>query len=460
MNEDSPPESLDIPETKAYKKYIDNTTGSKEWYEQSTDFLPGGNTRTTVYHDPYPVYVDHGRGCYVEDVDGTEYLDFFNNAASLVHGHSPPVVVKQVRESIQRNIAPGGPTRAEVELAELLCNRVTAIERVRFTNSGTEATMNAIRAARGYTGNDVIAKFEGIYHGTHDDAQISVNPPLQAADSEESPQSVPESAGIPDHRVQEVLTLPFNDVDASLAKLERRKSELAGVIIAPYMGSKVIPATDSFITRLAEFTSEYDVPLIFDEVMSFRTAFHGVHTEFDVEPDLVTLGKIIGGGFPVGAFGGRREILQQFSPHSGEIKHSGTFNGNPITAKAGLVTLESFSKSEVERVNELAKKLEGECRSLAKEHGVQIEVNTAGSLFNLYIAGEPIRDYRDAYRASKDLERLLYLELLSHGIRVAPKLFGSISTPMDEDHVDKFVAAMDWALTELEPQFDALGYTS
>lgn len=316
--------------------------------------------------------------------------------------------------------------------------------------------MNAIRAARAYTGNDVIAKFEGHYHGTHDDVQISVHPPEHLAGTESDPNSVPDSAGVPSSKEEEVLTLPFNDTEGTIEKLERNRSKLAGVIIAPLTGSWVIPAKPSFITRLDEYTTEHDIPLIFDEVISFRVGYGGAHTRYDVEPDLVTYGKIIGGGFAVGAFGGRTELMEGFDPRGGSrITHSGTFNANPVTATAGLTALEAYDEAEVERINDLGKTLAEMIRSAGDNHGISLQVNQFGSLFKVYLANDPVENYRDSLQSASDLEKELYFELLSEGIRLAPKLMGALSTPMTEDEINDCADAFDTALERLRPQIEA-----
>lgn len=441
------------------RRYVERTDRSRALYDRARERLPGGNTRTTVFHQPYPSYIADSEGCRVVDIDGNEHVDFFNNAASLIHGHAPPEVLEQAREAMDRGTAPGGPTESEVEWAEHLCDRLPAIERVRFTNSGTEATMNAMRAVRAYTGNDVVAKFEGIYHGTQDDAKMSIDPPASLRGPPDAPNTVPDSAGIPEGRTDEVLVLPFNDADSTIERLRSRREDLAGVFVAPYMGSAVVPADERFLARLREFTDEHDVPLVFDEVISFRVAHGGAHAALGVEPDLVTLGKIIGGSFPVGAFGGRADIMTGFDPRVGAIPHGGTFNGNPVTATAGLAALERYTPGEVERLNDLASSLADRCESVADDHGVAVAVNTAGSLFNIYLSDAPVCNYRDAAKSPGELERQLYFALLDRGVRVVPKLFGSLSTPMDETHVETFVTAFDEALGELYEEFEMRGLT-
>ncbi|MDX1746242.1 MAG: aminotransferase class III-fold pyridoxal phosphate-dependent enzyme, partial [Halobacteriales archaeon] len=266
----------------------------------------------------------------------------------------------------------------------------------------------------------------------------------------------PDSAGIPESFAQETIALPFNDTEAALSKLERHRADLAGVIIAPLMGSAVVPGDQAFIEALDEFTTEADVPLIFDEVISFRTAHGGIHTRYGVEPDLVTYGKVIGGGFPVGAFGGRADLMAGYDPRGGaDITHSGTFNANPVTAAAGLAALQAYDADAVEHVNDLADDIAERARKIRDEHGVELRVNQYGSLFNLYLTPSPVRNYRDATRAADAVTTDLYFALLSEGVRLAPKLMGCTSTVMGQEHVETFAEALDNALTRVRPEMAA-----
>lgn len=437
------------------QRYRERTAVSFERYQEATEYMPGGNTRGVVYYPPYPAYMVDANEAVLTDADGNEYLDFLNNYTSLIHGHTPPECVKAAGEAIRSGSAPGAPTPAEVDWARHLVERAPALEKIRFTNSGTEATMHAIRAARASTGGAVIAKFEGAYHGTHDDAQISVHPPGHLAGPADRPNSVPDSAGIPESKREEVLTLPYNDADATLALLDAHRSELAGVMLCPTMGSSVVAADEAFIEALAEWTTRHDVPLIFDEVISFRLAYGGAHAIYDVEPDLIAYGKVIGGGFPVGAFGGREELMAPYDPRGGsEIVHSGTFNGNPVTAAAGLAALERFDEDEVERLNRLGAELAAGARDVISDRGLRFHVNHAGSLFNLYLTPGPVDGARDTSEPEGLVDEL-YFALLNDGVRLAPKLMGCLSTPMGEAEVDAFVGSLDAALGGLKPEVAA-----
>lgn len=417
--------------------------------------MPGGNTRGVVYHPPYPAYVADADGCRLVDVDGNEYLDLLNNYTSLIHGHTPEEVGDAAVEAVRSGMAPGGPTPAEIDWAEQLCDRSPSVERIRFTNSGTEATMHAIRAARAHTGNDVIAKFEGAYHGTHDDAQISVHPPGALSGPADAPNSVPDSAGVPASKQDEVLTLPFNDFDAVRSLLEEHRDDLAGVLLAPLLGSSVIPIEESVVQSLAEYTRQRDVPLIFDEVISFRTAHGGAQELYGVQPDITAFGKIIGGGFAVGAFGGREDIMSLYDPRGGsDVVHSGTFNANPVTATAGFTALQEYDADAVGRLNDLGAELVEDLRTRADEIGISLQINQVGSLFNVYLSTDPVRSAREKPGGVDSLQHQLFLELLDEGVRLAPKLMGSLSTPMGEAERTEVADAFETALGRLRPEFE------
>lgn len=432
----------DIPSDLA-EEYRTDTDRSRDFHREARGHLPGGNTRTTLHFDPYPLYVDDGEGCRVTDVDGNEYVDFFNNATSLIHGHAPEAVVEAAATAARSGSAPGGPTRSEIDLAAHLTDRLPGADRVRFTNSGTEATMHAVRAARAYTGESTVAKFEGIYHGTHDVAQVSVSPPVHLAGPADDPTAVPDSAGVHPAVVDDTVVLPFNSPAATRAKLEHHADELAGVLIHPLMGTSVIPADEELIAMLDEFTDAHDVPLIFDEVVSLRIAHGGAQSLYGVSPDLTALGKIVGGGFPAGAVCGREGIMSLFDPTShGEVAHSGTFNANPVTMRAGLAAMEGFDPDAVARVNGLTESLVERVRAVFRDHDIDARVTRSGSLFNLYFTDRPVTDYRSKVSSSSTKEQRLFHLLLNEGVRMAPGLMGAVSTPMTEAEVDGFVDAV------------------
>jgi glutamate-1-semialdehyde 2,1-aminomutase len=407
-------------------------------WERARASLPGGNSRTTIYHDPYPLYVVSGAGCRVTDADGVERIDFINNYTSLVLGHCHPRVVEAVRSQAGALMSAAAPGELEVELAERIRERLPSVELIRFANSGTEATMLAIRAARAFTGRTTIATFAGGYHGSHD----------YAASIPADPEALPGGAGIPEAVADSIVTAPFNDADATRAAVEPRLDDLAAIIVEPVMGAGgVIPADPEFLSFLRELADDAGALLVFDEVISFRVGYGGAQGRYGVAPDLTTLGKIIGGGLPIGAFGGRADVMELFDPRSERrLSHGGTFNANPLSMAAGLATLAELGPETYDRLEILAAELRTKLLELFSEVGRPAAVNQIGSLFNIHFTAGPVREHADVLAADTELLRELHLALLGHGILFTPRGMGCLSTPMTSAEVDAFVDATRLAL--------------
>lgn len=419
------------------ERYTRQTSASRALWERALGSLPGGNSRTTIFHDPYPVYLVTGDGCRVVDVDGVERIDFINNYTSLVLGHCHPRVVEAVRRQAGLLMSAAAPNELEVELAERLRERLTSVELIRFANSGTEATMLALRAARAFTGRTKIAAFTGGYHGSHDyAATISAGR---------------HGWGIPEAVAASVIAAPFNDTEATRAALEPHFDDLAAVIVEPVMGSGgVIPAADRFLSFLRELTAEVGALLVFDEVISFRIGYHGAQGRYGVVPDLTTLGKIIGGGLPVGAFGGRADVMELFDPRSErQIGHGGTFNANPLSMAAGLATLEELTPQRYKDLETLTVDLKEKLEGVFADASVPASINQSGSLFNIHSSAGPVIDHATAEAANRSLVRDLHLALLGHGILFTERGMGCLSTPMTGVEVDVFVDAVRLAVEEL-----------
>ena len=421
--------------------YTTRTPGSAARIARAARVMPDGDTRHSAYFRPYPLFLRGGAGARVEDVDGNAYLDFSNNYTSLVHGHAFPDVVRAATEQIAHGSAWAAANERALELAELIIERVPSIERVRFCNSGTEATMLALRAARAFTGRNGLIKMAGGYHGSHDDFQVSGG---RAA------------PGIPPEVAERVVEIPFNDKHAASEAIDRHGHEAAAVIVEGIMGSAgMVPPEDGYLQHLRAETERHGMLLIVDEVITLRLAEGGAQQLFEVRPDLTAMGKIVGGGFPVGAFGGREEVMQQFSPlRAGGLGHSGTFNGNPVTMAAGLATLRALPQSAIDRINALGDRFAEGVRDAAAERGIRLQVTGVGSLRNLQFSAERVYDNATAAAADKELIRLLHLALLERGIFAAPRGMFAISTPMGESEVDEAVAAVDEALRRLLPAIE------
>ena len=326
-------------------------------------------------------------------------------------------------------------------MARLLCERVPSFDLVRFTNSGTEATLNTIRAARAFTGRNRIAKAEGGYHGTHDVVTVSVRVNPDQAGDPSQPQAVAASEGVPQETVDQVTVIPFNETEAALKILEKQKDTLAAVIVEPMLGSVgMVPATQEFLAMLREFTGENGIVLIFDEVISFRVAPGGAQQFYDVTPDLTSLGKIIGGGFAVGAFGGRSEIMELYDPTKGpRVSHAGTFNANPVTMAAGTATLEELTPEVYRRLAELTDRLKLGIQNVCAALEVPVQTTGLGSLFGIHFTDRPVVNYRSVSREDSWLRGQVFLGLLNEGILMASNLVGALSTALEESDVDAFL---------------------
>lgn len=421
--------------------YRERTPGSRALYERAVLALPGGSTRTATYYAPYPAYMERGAGCRLYDVDGNAYIDCLNNYTALVHGHARPELVAVLADCARRGTVHGAPVEAEIALAEAIARRMPSVERVRFTNSGTEAVMGALRAARAYTGRAKVLKMEGGYHGSYDAAEVSVDPGQQAP---MWPEGRPDGAGLSPGLTGEVLVAPFNDLTAVTALVKQHRHELAAVIVEPVMGAAgVIPATAPFLRRLREVTRDAGVLLILDEVVTFRLAPGGAQERYGIVPDLTTFGKLIGGGLPIGAFGGSEVIMASFDGRrSGAIPHSGTFNGNLATMALGRAALDLLSASEIARIDALGGRLRRGIQGVADASEWSISVTGIGSLAHVHPSKERIVDYRSAAAASsRPRSALMHLALLTRGVFIAPRGMLSVSTAMVEEDIDAVIAA-------------------
>jgi glutamate-1-semialdehyde 2,1-aminomutase len=427
----------------------DDRSASARLFERARKVIPGGTSKANMRIRPHPCYVASGSGCRVTDVDGVERLDALNNFTALIHGHGFRPIVDAVTAQVARGSAFASSTPEEVALAELLCERVAGLERIRFGNSGTESIMMAIKAARAYTGRDRIAKFEGAYHGYYDDVQVSFNSKPENWGPDDAPASVPSSGGIPKHRVLETLVLPWNDRDACERAIDRHRNELAAVIVDPLANQMgFIPPADGFLAFLRDVTRRHGILLVFDEVISFRVGYRGAQGRYGGDPDLTVLGKIMGGGFPVGATGGRADVMDVFDPGTSgpRILSGGTFSGNPVTMAAGLAAMRAMTEPEFERLERLGTRLRARLDEVLRGDGVLGQVTGAASLFRIVLSGRPLRNYRDVDpEAGARADRLCHA-LLDAGVVVNTNGLGCLSTPMMEREVEEIAVALDRAL--------------
>ncbi len=436
--------------------YRQRTTRSADYHRTAQHYLPGGDSRTITFFAPHPLYMKDAQGVEMTDVDGNLYLDFLSNYTSIIHGHGHPVITAAIAEQAARGTAMAACMPAQITLAKALCDRVASVEQVRFCNSGTEATMNALRAARAFTGRNKILKIEGGYHGSHDLAEISVAPNLQEAGPANAPHAVPDELGIPQAVVQDVVVAPFNDAEAVNALFARHGEQLAAVIVEPILGaSGMILAEKSFLSLLRDLCTQHGVLLIFDEVITFRLDYGGAQALYEVQPDLTSFGKIIGGGLPVGAFGGRADVMALFAPPKPKLVQSGTFNANPLTMAAGIAAMELLTREEIARINQLGTQLATGLQNALDEMQVIGQVTGIGSLYTVHFTDQPVRDYRSKSTANAELTRLTHLALLNRGIFPAQRCMFVTSTAMQEAHVEACVAAFADVLGQLRPYIAA-----
>ena len=409
--------------------------------------IPGGvnsTVRAFTSVGGTPVFVREASGAHLTDVDGNRYLDYVLSWGPMIAGHAHPAVVDALQAAVRRGTSFGTPTEYETELAQLIVDAVPSVEKVRFCSSGTEATANAVRLARGFTGRDVIVKFEGCYHG-------SADPFLIAAGSSALTVGVPNSKGVPAGTAADTLVVPYNDADAVRAVFERNPERIAAVIVEPYVGNMglVLPLP-GFLATLRDLTRRFGALLIFDEVMTgFRVGRGGVQAREGVTPDMTTLGKVIGGGLPVGAFGGRADVMDRLTPN-GDVFQAGTLSGNPLAMAAGIATLKLCTAEAYAHLSRRAERLVAGMADVFRRHGAPHAVASAGSMFGFFFADGPVTDLASAKRSDTALYARFFHAMLDRGVYFAPSPFeaGFVSIAHTDDDVDRTVAAADEAMAE------------
>lgn len=425
-------------------RYIEANRASASVHGRAATVLPGGDTRNSIFWEPFPVYIDHAYGSTIVDVDGNERTDFINNMTTLILGHRHPTVVSALEEQLTRGISYPAPAPLVVEWGELMCERVQSVDKVRFVNSGTEATLNAIRAARAYTGKNLLAKCEGAYHGNHDSVQISVTPPIAEAGDKQSPTAVAGTQGISNRATDEIVLMPYNDSENAERIVRHHADHLAAVIVEPINGQcGMVPADTQFLQTLRDVTQELGIPLIFDEVIAFRASRGGAQQYYGIYPDLTCFGKTIGGGLPVGAFGGREDIMSQFDP-SGDgptVAHAGTFNGNPMTAAAGVATLKQLTNDAFADLQAKGDYLRAKLTNVIARAEVPMSITGAASLFAIQCTPGPVTNYRQYAQNDSDLLSYVFLAMLNRGYLLSNRCAGNVSTAHTYEDLDGFATA-------------------
>ncbi|MCZ6679159.1 MAG: glutamate-1-semialdehyde 2,1-aminomutase [Candidatus Poribacteria bacterium] len=426
-----------------------NNKKSLEAWQKSQQFIPGGvNSPVRAYRSVggNPLFIQRGNGAKIYDIDGNEYIDYVASWGPLILGHAHPRVLDAIQGAMGSGTSFGAPTELETDLAELIVNAVPSIEIVRLVNSGTEATMSAIRVARGYTGRDKIIKIAGCYHG-HADALLA------KAGSGVATFGLPDSSGVPADFTRHTLTVPFNDADAVRQTIEANPDQIACLILEPIAGNMgVIPPHDGYLQELREITAEHGIVLIFDEVITgFRVAYGGAQSLYNVTPDMTCLGKIIGGGLPVGAYGGKKEIMQSVAP-LGDVYQAGTLSGNPLAVSAGIATLKTLAEPGVyEQLENLVQPLAEGLQDATKRNAIDACHNRVGSMLMLYFTDKTVVDYESAQTSNTDRYGRYFWGLLERGVYIAPSQFeaGFVSLVHTQTDIDQTVQAADAVLSQL-----------
>ncbi|GAB6098509.1 glutamate-1-semialdehyde 2,1-aminomutase [Halanaerocella petrolearia] len=423
---------------------------SKEAFQQAKEVIPGGvNSPARAFSavDNDPLFIEKGDGALIYDIDGNEYIDYVGSWGPMILGYNHPAVVEALQMQLMKGTSFGAPTEVETELAELVTEAVSSIDKVRMVNSGTEATMSTIRLARGYTGRDKIVKMEGCYHGHGDSLLVEAGSGVTTLGISGSP-------GVPDDIAQDTIVVPFNDEQALEEVFTEYGAEIAGVILEPVTGNMgVIRPGFNYLDKLREITNEYDSLLIFDEVMTgFRLAYGGAQELYHIEPDLTTLGKIIGGGMPVGAYGGKQEIMDYVAPE-GPVYQAGTLSGNPLAMTAGLETIKLLQQHDTYQIlEEKGARLEEGFKENIAELGVPATLSRVGSMFSIFFTEEQVTNYQEAQASNTNAFALYFNQMLEQGIYLPPSQFESnfISIAHTEEDLERTIEANYNALQKVK----------
>jgi len=418
-------------------------------FQEAVQLMPGGvNSPVRAFKavDMNPIFMESGKGSKIYDIDGNEYIDYVLSWGPLILGHANRQVVEALKKVVESGTSFGAPTLIENNLAELVKERVPSIEIIRMVNSGTEATMSALRLARGYTGRSKILKFEGCYHGHGDSLLIK-------AGSGVATLGLPDSPGVPEGIAKNTITVPYNDLDGVKTAFEKFGEDIAAIIVEPIAGNMgVVPPLPGFLEGLREMTEQYGALLIFDEVMTgFRADYHCAQGYFNIQPDLTCLGKVIGGGLPVGAYGGKAEIMEKVAP-SGPVYQAGTLSGNPLAMTAGYETLKQLKPEHYDEFKRKGDMLEAGYRQAAETYGIPLTVNRAGSMIGVFFTNEQVMNYDTAKTSNLDYFATYYREMALQGVFLPPSQFEGlfISTVHSDEDIEKTIQAAENAFRKIK----------
>lgn len=424
-----------------------NTSKSKLAFDEAKKYIPGGvNSPVRAYRNvgSYPIFINGAKGANIFDIDGNQYIDYVGSWGPMLMGHAFEPVIEAVRETAVYSTSFGAPCVKETELARMICEAVECVDEVRMVNSGTEATMSAIRLARGYTNRNIIIKFEGCYHGHSDSLLIKAGSGALTFGSASS-------AGVPEDFAKYTLVLPYNDNEALEEAFVKYGEDIAGVIVEPVAGNMgVVPPQKDFLHNIEHLTREYGSIFIVDEVMTgFRVSPSGAVGLYGLNPDIVTFGKIIGGGLPVGAYGGRREIMEFVSP-TGPVYQAGTLSGNPLAMAAGAAQL-SYLREHPEIYTEIEKRagiLEQGIRNAARRNGIDVQINRVGSMMSVFFTDKPVTDYNSVMTSDTEKFKAYFMAMLEEGIYLPPSQFEAcfMSAAHSDEDIDKTIYAYEKAM--------------
>jgi glutamate-1-semialdehyde 2,1-aminomutase len=426
--------------SKVEAQYESRTPRCREVMTEARKYLPGGDTRRSIFFFPYPIWIDHADGCHVYDEDANDYLDFHNCYTTMFLGHGNLAVKEAVKQQLDEGTtALGAFKRNVVEWAQILCERVASVDQVRFTCTGTESVMLSLRAARAWTGRDKIVMEYGGYHGAYDAVVFP-----------------PDAVGLPKYQMGNTILVPYNDKEALKRALEDHKGEVAAVILEGLMGAAgMIPARDGYLQYARQVTSEHSVIFVLDEIISFRLDHGGMQSIENIKPDLTTFGKIMAGGTAMAAFGGRSELMQLYSPETQVLHHAGTLNANPLSAAAGVAMMRQITPELIARMNALGESLAAGIRGVFKKAEIKGQVTGMGSLLNLHFGPVPVVDgHTSRNTTNKEVLHLIHLSLINRGILIPDRAMFCISAPMTEKEVKAAVVAVEDTVRELKPYME------
>ena len=431
-------------------------------YQRAVKVIPGGVSRNTIFRYPHPFYVDNAKGSFITDIEGVKRIDFANNMASLIHGHANDKINNAVNEQLKKGTAYTMGSEIEVKYAELLNSRNPSFEKIRFVNSGTEAVMTMIKASRAYNGKFKIAKAEGTYHGTYDYAEISqTSNPTNWGDVD-NPKSVPVVEGTPESVLNDVVIFPFNDLSRTIKILDQNADDISCVLIdlVPHRAG-LFPAYDKYISEIYKWTRKNNALLLFDEVVTFRAYFSGAQEKYSVSPDLTALGKIIGGGFPIGAIAGKSEIMDVLNPRNKVLKHphSGTFSANPISTIAGYTAMSMFDQSSVKKINSLADIAKKQIKEAINIADIPACVTGLGSMFRIHLQNSPPTNARETYQDNNTKEiinDLLDYLFLNENIIMINTCTCMLSTSLTQKEIDRLSQALLNGFRIIKPKINKL----